>query len=176
MHTLADKENVSDLHIPQVCFSGDVLLQPGTERSAQKISECREEDGNGNQPDTPKGGFGSSKRRPGKGRRENRRGNEVGTTTRMDGKLAFARLESSHRFGCRGRYIFKLNIAKQEKACWVGMSSHGGSIFVRKHVKRGMFERMVSSCFENEGKVEDHMTIIHATGDVCHAINGRYLN
>jgi hypothetical protein len=36
-------------------------------------------------------------------------------------------------------------------------------------VKGGMFKRMVASCFEDEREIEDHVMIIHATRDGCHA-------
>ncbi len=39
MQSLADEEDFCDLHITQVCFGGDVGLQPGTQRFAEQISK-----------------------------------------------------------------------------------------------------------------------------------------
>ena len=176
MQAFANEEDISDLHVPQIRFGGDVGLKPRTEGFAEQISERGEDQSEGNEHESPTGGFDSSKRRPGKGRRENRRGNEVGPTSRVDCESAFAGFEPRHRFCCRRRYIFELNIPQQKKTCRVVMSSHGCSIGAREDVKRGMFERVISSCFENKREIEDHVTIIHATSDVCHAINGVSLN
>ena len=40
------------------------------------------------------------------------------------------------------------------------MSRHVAFVCARQHVKRGVFERVIAPCFENEGKVEDHGLII----------------
>jgi len=169
--TFAHRDDIHDLHIAQVCFGGDVGLQPGAERFTEKISEDCEYDRDWYQPDTPKGGFGSSKRRPGKGRGENRRGDEVGATARMDGESAFAGVESVERFLRRRLYIFHFKITKQEKAGWVGMPCHVlVLVFMREHVKRGMFERVVSSRFKDEGEIQQHVMIIHAMNDIRHTI------
>jgi hypothetical protein len=39
VNTFADGNDLDDLHITQVGFGGDVLLQPRTERLAEEISE-----------------------------------------------------------------------------------------------------------------------------------------
>jgi len=40
------------------------------------------------------------------------------------------------------------------------MSRHTAFVRARQHVKRGVFERVVAPCFENEGEVKDHGLII----------------
>jgi hypothetical protein len=40
------------------------------------------------------------------------------------------------------------------------MPRHVAFVGMRQHVKRGVFERMIAPCFENEGKVKDHRLII----------------
>ena len=80
----------------------------------------------------------------------------------MDGESAFARVESRVRFVRAGDHIVGGNVAEQKKTRRVGMSRHGlVFIFARKNVKRGVFERVVFSSFEDEGKIEDHAAIIH---------------
>jgi stress-induced morphogen len=37
-------------------------------------------------------------------------------------------------------------------------------------VKRGMFERVVSSRFKDEGEIQQHVMIIHAMNDIRHTI------
>ena len=173
MNTFTNKTDVNNLHIAQVRFGGDVGLQPRTQRSAEEIPERGKDDCDGDQPDPPKGGFGSSERRPGKGRGENRRGDEVGTASGVDGESTFTGIESGEGFVGRGLYLVSFEVAEQEKARRVGMSRHGlMRMCARQHVERGMFERVVSPCFEDEGKVEEHVMIIHATRDGCHAEYG----
>jgi len=154
MNTFADEADIHDLHTTQVRFSGDVLLKPGTERFAEEKSEHGEEDRNRNQPDTPKGGFCPSKRHPGKGPREKRSGCHVGAASGVDGEATFAREQPRHRLRRGGGNILRDHVTEQEKARRVGMPRHGGLIFACKDVKRGMFERVISSCFEDEGKIE----------------------
>lgn len=80
----------------------------------------------------------------------------------MHGESAFARVESSHGFRRRLIYIFRFHIAEQKKARRVGVSRHRLLfVFAREDVKCGMFERVIASCFEDEGKIEDHAAIIH---------------
>ncbi len=157
MHTFADEEDLGDLHIAQVCFGGDVGLKPGTQGFAKQISEDGKGQRQGNKQESPTSGSGPSKRRPGKSRRKNRRGNEVGSTTRVDGESAFTGFEPRHGFHCRGGYLFKLKVAEQVKAGRVGMSSHGG--FMRastfsENVKCGVFERVVAPCFKDKWEIE----------------------
>jgi len=153
VHAFADKENFNDLHITQVRFGGDIFLKPGTERFTEQISEDGKGQCEGNEQESPTGGPGPSKRRPGKGRRENRRGDEIGSTARVDGESAFTSFESGHRFNRRARDIFKLKIAEQVKARRVGMSGHGGFMRARKDVKRGVFKRVIASGFEYEREI-----------------------
>ncbi len=40
------------------------------------------------------------------------------------------------------------------------MPRHTASVRTRQHVKRGVFERVIASGFENKWKVEDHGLII----------------
>ena len=154
MNTFADKEYLCDVHVAKVRFGGDVLLQPGTEGFAEHVSEDGEYQSEGNQQESPTGGLCSLNRRPGKGCRKKRGGNEIGTASGVDGESAFTGFKSLHRLGCRICYIFNLNVTKQIKAGRVGMSSHGCVIGTRKDMKCGMFERMVSSRFKNEREIE----------------------
>ena len=52
------------------------------------------------------------------------------------------------------------------------MSSHRGFVFSRQHVKRRVFERMVTPGFENEGEIEKHVMIIPTLDDIRHATFG----
>ena len=129
METLAHKADIHDLHIAKIRFGGDIFLQPGTERFAEPVSEDGEGQCKRQEEDPPTGGFGSSKRHPGKGRREKRRGDEVGAAAGMYSQAAFTRVEPSVGFVRRGIYILNLNITKQEETGGVGMPCHGGIIF-----------------------------------------------
>ena len=154
MNAFADGDDIHNLQVAQIGFGGDVFLQPGSHWLAEEISEGGEEDGNRDQPDTPKGGFGSSKRHPGKGPGKKRCGRHVGPASGVDGESAFTGYESRLRFRGRLRNIFLFEIAKEEESRGVGMSAHGLlRIFARQNLKCGMFERMVSAGFEYEGKV-----------------------
>lgn len=166
MNTFADEADVHNLHRAQVRFGGDVFLKPGTQRLAQEISEEGEHQREGDQSDTPKGGTRSTKRHPGKRRGQNRSDNEVGPASFVNSESAFAHVESRVRFVRAGGHIVRLKIAEQKKACRVGVPRHRlVFVFAREDVKRGMFKRVITSCFEDEGKIKEHVTIIHATGD-----------
>lgn len=173
VNTLADKTNVHNLHIAHVRFGGDVTLEPRTERTTQEVAEESEGQREGDEQEPPTGGFGASKRDPGKGRGKNRRDDEVGAAAGMYGESAFAGAEPGQRLLRRRLDFIGFESAEQEKAGRVGMSRHGLILVcARQHVKRGVFERVVSSCFENEGKFEEHVTIIHAMQDDRHVPSG----
>lgn len=162
MHTFANQTDIHDLHVAQVRFGGDVFLQPGSERLAEEVAKQGKHQCKGNQPDSPEGGTRSTKGHPGKRRGKNRRDDEVGPASLVDGESAFARVESRARFVRAGDHIVGGNIAEQKKSRRVGMSRHGlVFIFAREQMKRGVFERVIFSSFEDEGKIEDHAAIIH---------------
>ena len=162
MHTFANQTNIHDLHVAQVRFGGDVFLEPWSERAAQEIAEEGEHQRKRNEPDAPKGGTRSTEGHPGKRRGKNRRDDEVGPASLVDGESAFARVDSRVRFVRAGDHIVGGNVAEQKKTRRVGMSRHGlVFIFAREQMKRGVFERVIFSSFKNEGKVEDHAAIIH---------------
>ena len=162
MNAFANKPNIHDLHVAQVRFGGDVFLEPGSKRAAQEIAEEGEHQRKRNQPDAPKGGTRSTQGHPGKRRGKKRGGDQIGPASLVDGESAFACVESRVRFVRAGDHVVGGNVAEQKKSRRVGMSRHGlVFIFAREQMKRGMFERVVSSSFENEGKVEDHAMIIH---------------
>lgn len=154
MYAVADEDNLHDLQIAQVRFGSDVFLEPGSERFAEEIAEEGKGQGEGEEEKPPSGRFGSSKRHPGKGRREKRRGDEVGAAAGVDGKFAFAAVESGEGLRRRGFHVFGLKIAEQEEACGVGMPRHASIVvFAREDVEGGVFERMIAPCFEDEGKL-----------------------
>jgi len=153
MKAFAHKANISNLHISQVGFGGDVFLKPGTQRFAEEVSEDGECQSEGQEEESPTGGFGASKWRPGKGRRHKRSGDHIGAATGMDSESAFTGVESRPGFGRRIRNIVELNIAEQKKAGRVGMSRHGDMIFAREDMQCGMFERVVAPGFEDERKI-----------------------
>ncbi len=162
MHAFANQTNIHDLHVAQVRFGGDVFLEPRPKRLAQQVAEESEHQCEGDQSDPPEGGTRSTKGHPGKRRGKNRRDDEVGPASLVDGESAFARVESRVRFVRAGDHIVGGNVAEQKKSRRVGMSRHGlVFVFARKNVKRGVFERVIFSSFEDEGKIEDHAAIIH---------------
>ena len=155
MHAFADKDNIRDLHITQVRFGGDVFLQPGTKRFAEPVSESSKDNCERNEQESPTGRVGSSKRRPGKSSGKKRGGRHIRAAPRMDGESTFTGFETSQRFDGGIRNLFKLQIAEQKKTGRVGMSRHGlVCILVRKDVKCGVFERVISTSFKDEGQVE----------------------
>ena len=156
MNTLADKSYFDHLHVPKSCFGGDVLLEGRSELAGEGESEGGEEERKGDEGKTPEGGLTSAKGNPGKGRGENDVGGEVGAASGVDSQVVFARVESSPRFSDRGGQRFGGEVREDEEAGRVGMSGHGDAVRARKHVERGVFERMIASCFEDEGQVEDH--------------------
>jgi hypothetical protein len=74
----------------------------------------------------------------------------------MDGEIAFAGAQTRQGLSRRGLNIVGGKIAEDEEAGWVGMSSHGLSwMFLCQHMERGMFEGVIATRFEYEGKIQN---------------------
>jgi len=153
MHTLAYREDIHDLHVAKIRFGGDIGLQPGTQRFAEQVSKNGKDNGDGNKEESPPGGSGSSNRRPGKGSGKKRSSGDIGSAPRMNSESAFTSIESVESFRHRYFHILGVDIAQQEISGRVGMSSHGDMMCTCKDMKRGMFERVVPSCFKYEGEI-----------------------
>ena len=156
--------HVHDLQIAHLGIGRDSLLDDRSKRTTDQSAKQSKDNRKWNADDPPEGGFRSSHREPGKSPGEKRSGSDIGSASGMDGKIAFARAQTRQRLS-RGRLnIVGWKIAEDEEAGWVGMSSHGaGWMLFGQHMKRGMFEGMVASRFENEGKIQNgirHAVII----------------
>lgn len=160
MDAFANKTDFCDLQITKFRFGGDVLLERGSQRTREGESDGGEGQREREESESPEGGFASSKRDPGKGRREKRGGGEVRPTARMNRQSAFARVESHVGFVRGGAQVVEGHVAEDEIAGRVGMSRERTVVIARQHVERGVFERVVAPGFEDEGKVEEHGAII----------------
>lgn len=161
MKALADRDNIHDLHIAQVRFGGDVFLEPGAKWTAEAKANDGKKQRERQEHESQKGGPCPSKREPGKGPGKKRSDGKVGATSWMNGESAFTGIQSGLGLcHCRPD-ILRVQISKQEKTGWVGVSCHAlVGKFAREHVDGGVFERVVAPCFENKGKIEDHGLII----------------
>ena len=107
MNAFADGDDVNDLHVPHIGFGGDMFLEPGSERFAQEIAKDGEGQREGNEQESPTCRTRPLERDPGKGRGEKCSGDEVGSTSGMDGESAFARAQAGHGFVCRAANIIR---------------------------------------------------------------------
>ncbi len=161
MHAVADAADFNDMQIPEVCFGGDVLLQRWTEGACEGESQRGKGQREGQEGESPEGGFAPTKRDPGQGPGEKRSGGEVRPTAGVDREVMFARVESRVGFVRSGADIVNGHIAEEEKSSRVGMSREGTGMCARQHVECGVFERVIAPGFEDEGEVEEHGEIIH---------------
>ena len=146
--------HVHDLQIAHVGIGGDLLLDDRAQGSTQYSPKQCKHNCEWNADDPPEGGLRASHREPGQSPGEKRSGSNVSSASGMDGKVAFTSTQTRQCLR-RGRLnIFSGKIAKDEEASWVGMSSHGLSgMCLRQHMKRGMFEGVITPRFEDERKI-----------------------
>ncbi len=149
MESFTDGDNVHDVHIAEVRFGSDVLLEPWTKRLAKEISDNGEGYRNRDEEQTPEIGPRASHGNKCERCRKKRRRGQIGAASLMDGESAFAGAQSLHRFICRLLNVVFIKVSDQEEAGRVGMSTHGLiREFAGQNVKRCMFHCMVSSSFE----------------------------
>ncbi len=148
--------HVHDLQIAHVGIGGDSLLDDRSKRTADQSAKQSKDNRKWKADDPPECGFRTSHREPSQSPSEKRSGGDVGPASGMDGEFAFASAQTRQRLS-RGRLnIIGGKIPKDEEASWVGMSSHGLSwMCLRQHMKRGMFEGVITPRFENEGKIQN---------------------
>ncbi len=151
MKSVPHADNIHDAHVSELGFCGDIFLQPGSQRLAEKISTHSEHDRQGDQEETPKVGprprHGDERQR----RRQKRGGRNIGAASLMDGESAFTGTQSLHGFVRRFLNVLLGEVAHQEETGRVGMSTHGLILeFAGKDVECCVFYRVVSSGFENK--------------------------
>ena len=148
--------HLHDLQIAHVRIGGDSLLNDRSKRTTNQSAKQCEHNRKWDADDPPESGFRSSHREPCQSPGQKRSGGEVGSASGMDGESAFAGAQTRQCLSRGGLNIFGGKIAEDEEAGWIGMSSHGLSwMSFRKDMKRGMFKRVITPGFENEGKIQN---------------------
>ncbi len=149
MQSFAHRDNVHNAHIAQIGFSGDVALQPGSQRLAEEIPEDGKPNGKGDQQEAPKVGPRLLHGDKGKRRRQQRGRGDVGAASLVNGELTFSGAQAPHRFGRRFHDVIFIEVTHQVEAGRVGMSTHGLIFeFTGKDVECCVFNRVVSSGFK----------------------------
>lgn len=125
MESIAHADNIHDAHVAEFGFGGDVFLEPGSQRLAEEVSAHGEADRKGDQQETPKVGPRSRHGNKRQRRRQKRGRRNIGAASLVDGESAFAGAQSLHGFIRRFLNVFLREVAHQEEAGRVGMSTHG---------------------------------------------------
>ena len=160
MHAFANRGHIHNLHVSEVSFSGHMALHPGAGRFAEEEANDSQHQGDWQQQETRPMGARALKRQPGQRPGQERRGDQVRPAARMDGESALPGAQTGIRFfQCRAD-LLGLKVTEDEEAGRVRVPTHVDVMCARQHVKRGMLESMIASCFENIGEVEYHDFII----------------
>ena len=149
MNTFAHEGYIDDLHIPQVCFGGEIALHPRPKRLAQEKAKYSQRQGDRQQQKTRPRGSRTSERQPGHRSGQERRGDKICPAAGVNGKSAFSSTEARICFLECIPDIFRAKLAENEETGRVGMSAHIDLMRACQHMQRGVFERMIPSCFED---------------------------
>ena len=90
MNAFADGDDVHDLQVSQICFGGDVFLQPRAKRAAELVANDGEDQRKRSKQESPQNGLCSSKWQPCKGAGKKRGCRQVGAAAGMNRQIAFA--------------------------------------------------------------------------------------
>ena len=85
MHTVADWDDINDLHGAHVRFGGDIFLKPRSKRTAEAVAYYTKGDRDGQEQDPPESRLCSSKREPGQSPGKKRGGGHVRPTASVNG-------------------------------------------------------------------------------------------